>query len=377
VKRVVLLMHGGLAPPGSARNVPGLAGLVRRLSHQFDITVYTLQGAEAAPGPFVHGRAVVRYVPVRLGAHMSVKILRMIRAVLSDHRRNPYSLIHGFWALPGGCSGVAAGKLANIPSVVSLLGGEAACLPGIDYGNMRKTGPRAATLWSCRTANALTALTWYQLHQLSRFGFDRQAGVHVIPFGAEAPFFSAGEQRPAGPPFHLLHVGDMNRVKDQVTLLKAFRLIREQMDCRLRIVGEDTLGGEVQRYAERLGISDAVTFAGFVPHDSLAPHFAWAHVLLHTSLYEGQGVVFAEAAAAGLPICGTRVGLLSDLGADFAVTVEAGNHDGLAGAALTLLGDMPFRERLAAGAKAWALEHDADHTATRVADVYGSLLNRE
>jgi len=169
----------------------------------------------------------------------------------------------------------------------------------------------------------------------------------------------------------------LNRVKDQLTLLKAFRLIREQMDCRLRVVGEDTLGGEVQRCAAELGISDAVTFTGFVPHDGLGPHFAWAHLLLHTSLYEGQGVVFAEAAAAGLAICGTRVGLLADLGERFAATAEAGDHEGLALAALRLLGDASLRNTLAAGAKTWAGEHDADRTATLVGGVYGSLLNRE
>ncbi len=368
-----MLMHGGLAPPGSARGVPALAGLVQRLALQFDITVYMLQGTEQPTAPFAHGRAAVRSVPARHGAHMSLKVLHLTRALLADHRKNPFTLVHGFWALPGGFSAVLAGRLAHIPAVVSLLGGEAAYLPGIGYGNMRKTGPRAATLWACRASDALIALTRYQLEQLSRFGFSRQDGVHLVPFGAEAPFSLSGTPEPPAPPFHILHVGDLNRVKDQRTLLNAFRLIRGQKDCRLRIVGEDTLGGEMQRYAGELGISDSVTFAGFVPHDSLGPHFAWAHLLLHASLYEGQGVVFAEAAAAGLPICGTRVGLLADLGEHFAATAEPGDHEGLSRAALRLLGDASLRKSLAAGARTWAGEHDADRTAELVARVYGSL----
>ena len=374
MKRVAMLMHGGIALPGSARSVPALAGLVKRLSTQFDVTVYILEGTEPFTGPYVHGRATIRSVHAKHSAHMFTKIFRMIQAVLIDHRRNPYSLIHGFWALPGGFSAVLAGKLAGVPSVVSILGGEAAYLPEIQYGNMRGTGPRAATLWACRHGDALVVLTRYQLQELSHFGFNRTAGVHAIPFGAWAPFFEAGKQRPLAPPFHFLHVGDLNRVKDQVTLLEAFRLIRERLDCHLRIVGEDTLGGAIQRYAEKLEIADVVTFTGFVPQDSLTPHFAWAHVLLHASLYEGQGVVFAEAAAAGLPICGTRVGLLADLGENFAAIVETGDYEGLANAALRLLGDSPRRERLAENAKAWAREHDADRTAEMVAGVYLSLL---
>lgn len=35
MKRVAMLKHGGIAPPGSARSVPALAGLVKRLSMQF------------------------------------------------------------------------------------------------------------------------------------------------------------------------------------------------------------------------------------------------------------------------------------------------------------------------------------------------------
>jgi glycosyltransferase involved in cell wall biosynthesis len=67
--------------------------------------------------------------------------------------------------------------------------------------------------------------------------------------------------------------------------------------------------------------------------------------------------------------------LLADLGEDFAAIVETGDYEGLANAALTLLGDLPRREHLAENAKAWAREHDADRTAALVADVYRSLLN--
>ncbi len=47
-----------------------------------------------------------------------------------------------------------------------------------------------------------------------------------------------------------------------------------------------------------------------------------AHILLHTSLYEGQGLVFMEAAASGTLIAGTCVGILSDMGEDCGLRVS-------------------------------------------------------
>ncbi|HMK37793.1 MAG TPA: glycosyltransferase, partial [Bacteroidota bacterium] len=349
-------------------------GLIRRLSESFDISVYLPVKADGYDRQFLCGRAAVSYVRARHDDSTAAVAARMVRAFRRDHRERPFSLVHGFWSLPGGMAAVIAGLASGLPSIVSILGGEAADLPGIGYGNMARRIPRRATLWTCRHASALVALTHFQVERLRGNGLSRTGGVHVIPFGAESRFFDGHGTKPLPPPLHLLHVAHINRVKDQPTLFRALKQISAQVDCTLRIVGEDTLGGSLHRVARQMGIAHLVSFEGFVRHDRLPLHYAWAHILVHSSLYEGQGVVFAEASASGVPICGTRVGLLSDLGDAMALTAEPGDDRAIAGSVLELFRDGTRAERLRASARAWSGAHDAAWTASTYAGLYGGLL---
>ena len=376
MKRVALIMHGGVAPPGSNQYVPAITGLVEQLSEQFDITVFSGFLPEGYREPFKCGRATVRYIPHRQRSSVPTFILGAFRAFRRDHLARPFSLVHGFYALPGGLASVLGGKLVGIPSVVTLLGGEAASIPQYRYGNMHKLISRYPTLWALWRATNITMLTRYQLDQLRRFGFVRTEGIQIIPFGADAELFPYVAHRPVSPPFHLLHIGHLNRVKDQRTLLKAFQLINGRMDCHLRIVGEGALEGQLRRQAGELGIADRVMFAGFVPHRQLRDHFAWAHLLLHTSLYEGQGVVFSEAAASGVPVCGTKVGLIADPDALFAATVSPGDDHGLAELVCQLLKDESRMDSMRCKAREWAAQHTAQWSAAKFAELYSNLIGR-
>jgi len=367
---IAIFVYGGVAPTWSPESVPAIRGLIERLSVRSDVTAYATVGPDGYDRTFPCGNARVKFVGARQEDHPVRMAGAFLRAFIKDHRAKPYDLIHGFWAIPGGIAAVGAGKLSGVPSIVSLLGGESASLPEISYGNMNSAAPRAATLWTCRNAGALTFLTDYQLLELRRFGFDRIHGISVIPFGAEVSIFPYGEKKPPVPPFHFLHVGHLNKVKDQVTLLKAFQRMRESVACSLRIVGEDTLHGSLQRLAGEMKIGSDVMFEGLVAHDALHHHMAWADLLMHTSLYEGEGVVFAEAAASGVPICGTRVGLVADLGPSFSVTVAPGDHEALAREALNLVHDHGRMQSLRTRARTWALSHSAEWSAEQFSELY-------
>jgi glycosyltransferase involved in cell wall biosynthesis len=376
MKRVAVILHGGIAPPSSRQFVPALTGLIERLAERFTMTVYTCMTSENAVGEFLCGKARVVYLPVRFGASPTHIILHAVRAFRAAHRQQPYDLVHGFWATPGGLAATLAGRLTGVPHMVSLLGGESASLPRISYGNMRTRAPRLATLWTVSHASAVTTLTRYQLRELRRFGFNRQDDVRVIPFGADPRLFMPSHPKLLPPPFNLLHVGHLNDVKDQATLLKAFRRITEVVDCQLRIVGEGPREGTLRELAQTLGVRDRVTFEGYVPHTRIPAYFHWAHLLLHSSLYEGQGVVFAEAASSGVPVCGTRVGLLDDLHASTGASVPPELPDALAESAIALLSHPSRMCEVQAVGLRWAAEHSLDWTASTFSDLYSTLMHR-
>ena len=66
--------------------------------------------------------------------------------------------------------------------------------------------------------------------------------------------------------------------------------------------GEDRERLEVM--ASELGVSDSVTFAGFVPDEELADHYRLADVFAMPSTGEGFGIVFLEAMGCGTPVLG-------------------------------------------------------------------------
>jgi glycosyltransferase involved in cell wall biosynthesis len=375
MKRIALFSHGGFDRPGEGVHVPFLAGLVRRLGERFDLSVYAPGGtSDATPPNWLNARRVP--LPVTTSSPVPLKVAALWRAASLDNRRHAFDLVHGIWAIPSGALAAAFGTIRRIPSVVSLHGAETASLPSISYGNMRGEPYRSVTRWTCRHAGALVALSGHQRDSLRRAGILRE-DVIVVPPGAEPGLLVAMPRRPPSDgPLHVLHVANLTEVKDQETLLRAFAAISADRDAELRVVGGDYLRGRIQQRASELGIAARVAFTGFVPHEAMAGHYAWAHVLMQTSLHEAGGVAVCEAAAARVVVCGTATGILADLAEECTVAVSPGDHEGLARSVLALLADPERFTNIQEGAYRWARENTAETAARLIGELYERLLAR-
>jgi glycosyltransferase involved in cell wall biosynthesis len=67
-----------------------------------------------------------------------------------------------------------------------------------------------------------------------------------------------------------------------------------------------------------------------VPHDRLPDLYRQNDLFVLTSRHEAQGMAPLEAAACGLPVVGTAVGILPELAPSAALTVPIGDHAALA-----------------------------------------------
>lgn len=376
MKRIALFSHGGFDRPGGGIHVPFLTGLVRRLADNFDLSVYAPHRRNDTGGSPPCGNARLVPLPVATTSPVPMKIAALWRAASLDHRRQAFDLVHGFWAIPSGSLAVAFSKVHRLPSVVSLHGAETASLPSIGYGNMRREPYRTVTRWTCNHAGALVALSAHQRDSLRRQGICRD-DVVIIPPGAE-PEFLAKKPRllPATGTLHFLHVANLTEVKDQETLLRAFATISRVRDASLRIVGGDYLNGRVQRRAAVLKVSSRVEFTGFVSPAAMADQYAWAQILLQTSLHEAGGVAVCEAAAARVVVCGTATGILADLADRCTVAVPPGDDAGLARSVLDLLADPERFISLQESAHRWAVENSVETAARLIAETYDRLLAR-
>jgi glycosyltransferase involved in cell wall biosynthesis len=182
--------------------------------------------------------------------------------------------------------------------------------------------------------------------------------------------------RPREPdaPLRLIHAASLNRVKDPFGLLDAMRLLADEaLDFTLDVIGEDTLGGAVQRHCIALGLDERMRFHGFLPNAELRDWFERSDVLVMNSRHEGASIVLLEAAAAGVPTVGTAVGSIADWAPDAAVAVPVDDPVALAEAIRALARDEGERLRIARTAHKRAIRFDADSHARAVRQLYAEL----
>ncbi len=104
-----------------------------------------------------------------------------------------------------------------------------------------------------------------------------------------------------------LHVGRLSMEKRLDIVLKAMvRLRKEEPDLRLLVAGKGPAYDHYRAMAQRLGVSDRVVFAGFLPDEDLPKAYATADMLVLASTFETQGLVVLEALASGTPVAGIR-----------------------------------------------------------------------
>lgn len=111
----------------------------------------------------------------------------------------------------------------------------------------------------------------------------------------------------AGGGSELLFVGKVSPHKGQHDLVKALAAYRRLYDpqARLRLVGgaiSDEYRAAVERFADELGLIDAVEIAGSVTHEELIAYYAAADVFVCLSSHEGFCVPLLEAMYHRVPI---------------------------------------------------------------------------
>jgi glycosyltransferase involved in cell wall biosynthesis len=270
---------------------------------------------------------------------------------------------------------VLLGKTLNLPTIVSLFGGETAFIPSIRYGTLIHPLQRRLFRWVARNATSLMVQTYFQVEQLRKLELFHE-NLRVIPCGVDTALFSPlGRDNSLAPPYRFLHVANLLEVKDQETLLKAFAIISQSVDCVLRIIGTDYRNGTIQQLARDLGIAEKVEFLGWLDHRELPQQYRWAHLLLHTSLHESQAMVVAEAAACKTVICGTRVGLLHDFADGKAVAVPPGDYVALAKNVLQILQSPREYSLLQERAYHWATQYDIVWTTNAYEQLYRDVVS--
>ncbi len=275
-----------------------------------------------------------------------------------------------FFPVPAAWSPWLPAKLLRRPSIVHIAGGELVALHEIGYGGRRKWKGRLREACVLRGADAVTAASAPIIDALHLLGIDARR----VPLGVDLGKWPPLAPRERHAPPRLIHVASLNRVKDQATLLRALANLREAgVAFRMDIVGVDTLHGEMQRLAARLGLERHVHFPGFMTQRELRPLMESADLLVMSSVHEAGPLVLLEAAVAGVPTVGTAVGHIVEWTPSAALAVPVADAPALADAIRRLLDDDELRRRMATAAQRRAIHENADHTALAFEALYRRL----
>ena len=311
----------------------------------------------------------IEYLPThgeRGAAHnagLALSALRGFAALLARHGRMPVHIhVSARRSILPDAALIGAALAARCPVVVQLHGAGFERTHG--GALMRQLLERAA----CIVIPCESMRAWVR-------SVARRAYTVCLPppvaCDAQAP-----AQRTAPPANLVLFLGRMDAAKGIFDLLEAVSAVRAAVpDVRLVCAGEgDRLA--VARYAESLGIADAVKFTGWVGPSGKRALLEAACAFALPSYEEALPVSLLEAMAAGVPAVACAVGGIPEVLVDgvSGYLVAPGDKARLERALRKLLTDKALRERIGAAARETArLRFAPERALPQLEDIYAQL----
>ena len=301
------------------------------------------------------------------------RVLAAMPKIRAVFRR--YDIIHALDGYPYGVIAVLAGLGLQKKIIITAIGtGALQPLSRPLVGRLLR--------WAYRRADRVVTVSNYTAAELQR----EVPGIKiaaVINHGVNAEEFSHPEiekleikkLRP-----YILGVGALKPRKGYRYSLEAFDEIRKSHpDLRYVIVGDGPERENLESGIRDQGLGDAVVFFGHVGREFLKALYRGAELFMLLPYavegdVEGFGLVFLEAAAAGIPVIGTR-----DSGAADAIRhsqngflVPPENARAAADAARRILSDSALHKRFSAGSFAFAREMSWARAAEAYQQLYES-----
>jgi glycosyltransferase involved in cell wall biosynthesis len=222
------------------------------------------------------------------------------------------------------------------------------------------------------------AVSAFNEAELRTAGYARTA---VVPPAAVAPTVIADAPTPTAESedgARWICVGRVAPNKGIELALMALLVARAHHDPRasLQVVGRPVVPAysrALERFADELGIREAVTFRGGISDADLVAGLSASDVLIMGSRHEGFGVPVIEAMTMGLPVVANQEGALPEIVGDAGLLVDATDPYALADAATRAATDGALRRSLAEAGSKRVKELDLPSAGDRAADLLVAL----
>ena len=349
-----------------------------RLGH--DVTMVSQYRGDAAgtrvygggPPPPVPGVRVIGLESLgeQAGGDFERDVDAMVAAVLAEHARAPFDLLHAQYGYPTGLAALEASRRSGVPNVVSIQGGDG------HWVGLCCSTHRAAMQAVLSHAGALLIGSASFAEEVRENHGTPLERFTIVPGAVDVERF---HPRAAGPPARppvLLYHGRVDRRKGVLDLVDAFARLAGRVDARLAVSGVGPDSDAVRERVAAAAVAGRVDLLGPVAYEDVPAVYHRGDLFVSPTYAEGFSNTILEAMASGLPIVSTRaVGVVDCLrDGENALLAEPGDVAGLAAAVERVLHDAPLRARLAAAALAEAHRLYAWPTVARQIDgVYRAL----
>ena len=181
---------------------------------------------------------------------------------------------------------------------------------------------------------------------------------------------------------HLLFVGYVTSRKGVDTLIKAFEILvkeKGQENLALHVVGntdrDKAFSQKVKDSSREAGLDGQVIFHGRINDQDMEELYMTSDIFVFPSLWEGFGMVLAEAASFGLPIVTTDAGAIPYLIKDGVngLLVPPGDAEGLARAIERLAKSPEMRARFGEDNRKMAEEFDWNKSFSKIEGLLDKL----
>lgn len=301
------------------------------------------------PGSAIAGAAAGEGIPIRslpMAGDVDPLLLPRLVRLLRDERPD---LVHLHSRRGADPWGVLAARPLGIPVVLSR--------------RVDNPEPRWLVAAKYGLVSRVIAISEAIRHVLLREGVP-PAKVVCVPSAVDTDVFAPGCDRPwfsaalgvePGRPAVGMLAQFIPRKGHQVLLDAVPSVLAEHPRTVFLLFGKGPLQGRVREEVARRALTDSVRFPGF--RADVARVLPCLDLLVHPAFTEGLGVALLQAASAGVPIVGTRVGGIPEVvepGVN-GLLVEPGDAPALARAICDLLADPGLARRLGAAGRARAV----------------------
>ncbi len=253
------------------------------------------------------GGGLEKYGENLLAVICGLSLARRFRQLGVEH-------IHAAWANGSATASWCASMLLGIPFSFSARAGDVHPSDGMLVRKLRDAA-------FARVDSA------YNLPHLRRFIPEAPNKVQLVynahtlaPISPEVVGISKARGNDTTKPLRLVAIGRFIETKGFQHLITALGLLRNRgIDARLTLAGDGPWRGHLKAATKRLGLTNFISFPGFVPHDRISALLRASDMLVMPSVHlpggkgDGLPTVIVEALLHRLPVVATRVASIPDL----------------------------------------------------------------